>query len=600
MNVNIQNQNPLLTKLSTSTVNSIGSTAGSAPRYALSINNNVANINNALLRNVQLSPKSKISLTSNQQQQQQPNLLNTISNIQNYSLNLQSQLNYVNLKATQQQQHHQQQQQQQQQSNASLLTAASVLANNNLSAQMYQPMQQTTCNLNNTLFVGNLHASLQEIDLIQVFRPFGRIVECCKKWLHFGFVKFTTEEEACHAYVTLNGFRLKGRPMRLEFQNRTKKARIKAILAQAALQAANGSPCNPDLLSMGNVNIAGVNNIQLGYTNLIDDRQQIFYQNINSNKKAETKESSFFNSDQLMKFASATDNVDHKDKQFEMNFDLAESNNYYDLNSIDLSSYSTSVFDPKMETKLTDDLLKESEKRSQSDDFLMSLLKRHHSPSDSPTHEALSLSSDSGCRSNSFLNDEDSAITSIQSSVRTVTKSKGNNKSKKIDEVTLSEHLEFTCSKSSPIKEEKEEFSKHVDDEIDDEDDQDDDDDCSSDCDTSDDASDIPSEADGDSDCLNDLDLLDENFLNGSEYECDEETKYFNQVMDKDGSVTRKKLENGIIYKSVNSTFSLYIEPHDILKQVDTDEFDEYSLFPSEADQPIHESLMLFKSLCCV
>lgn len=81
----------------------------------------------------------------------------------------------------------------------------------------------TTCSLNNTLFVGNLHASLQEIDLVQVFRPFGRIVECCKKWLHFGFVKFTSEEEACHAYVTLNGFRLKGRPMRLEFQNRTKK-----------------------------------------------------------------------------------------------------------------------------------------------------------------------------------------------------------------------------------------------------------------------------------------------------------------------------------------------------------------------------------------
>lgn len=84
----------------------------------------------------------------------------------------------------------------------------------------------TTCSLNNTLFVGNLHASLQEMDLVQVFRPFGRIVECCKKWLHFGFVKFTSEEEACHAYVTLNGFRLKGRPMRLEFQNRTKKVII--------------------------------------------------------------------------------------------------------------------------------------------------------------------------------------------------------------------------------------------------------------------------------------------------------------------------------------------------------------------------------------
>jgi hypothetical protein len=102
--------------------------------------------------------------------------------------------------------------------------------NNNQFQQLTNPTllasvlaANTTCSLNNTLFVGNLHASLQEMDLVQVFRPFGRIVECCKKWLHFGFVKFTSEEEACHAYVTLNGFRLKGRPMRLEFQNRTKK-----------------------------------------------------------------------------------------------------------------------------------------------------------------------------------------------------------------------------------------------------------------------------------------------------------------------------------------------------------------------------------------
>ena len=223
MNVNIQNQNPLITKLNSNNLSS-GSGVGScngAPRYALSINNNVANINNALLRNAQLSPKSKLGL-SQSTSQQQTNLFNSISNIQNYSLNIQSQLNYASLSLKNQTQ---QQQQQQQQQNCNLLTAASLLANNNLNAQLYQSVQ-TTCNLNNTLFVGNLHASLQEIDLIQVFRPFGRIVECCKKWLHFGFVKFTTEEEACHANVTLNGFRLKGRPMRLEFQNRTKKVHI--------------------------------------------------------------------------------------------------------------------------------------------------------------------------------------------------------------------------------------------------------------------------------------------------------------------------------------------------------------------------------------
>lgn len=222
MNVNIQNQNPLLSKLNANSVSNGTASSSATPRYALSINNNVANINNALLRNVQLSPKSKLSLT--QSANQQNNLFNSISNIQNYSMNIQSQLNYAIKNQNQQQQHQQQQQQQ----NCSLLTAANVLANNNLNSQLYQSVQ-TTCNLNNTLFVGNLHASLQEIDLIQVFRPFGRIVECCKKWLHFGFVKFTTEEEACHAYVTLNGFRLKGRPMRLEFQNRTKKVKFKFL-----------------------------------------------------------------------------------------------------------------------------------------------------------------------------------------------------------------------------------------------------------------------------------------------------------------------------------------------------------------------------------
>ncbi len=111
-------------------------------------------------------------------------------------------------------------------------------SNQQVTQQPTQPasMQQTQCTLNNTLFVGNLHASLQEIDLIQVFRPFGRIVECCKKWLHFGFVKFSTEEEACHAYVTLNGFRLKGRPMRLEFQNRTKKVKPFPLALHGRLQ----------------------------------------------------------------------------------------------------------------------------------------------------------------------------------------------------------------------------------------------------------------------------------------------------------------------------------------------------------------------------
>ena len=71
-----------------------------------------------------------------------------------------------------------------------------------------------------TLFVGNLHASLEETDLLEIFKPFGGIVECCKRWCHYGFIQFAVEEEAQLAYNSLNGSKLRGRPMRIEFQRK--------------------------------------------------------------------------------------------------------------------------------------------------------------------------------------------------------------------------------------------------------------------------------------------------------------------------------------------------------------------------------------------
>ena len=71
-----------------------------------------------------------------------------------------------------------------------------------------------------TLFVGNLHAGLEEGDLMEIFKPFGIIVECCKRWYHYGFIQFTTEDEAQLAFNHLNGFKIKGRPMRIEFQRK--------------------------------------------------------------------------------------------------------------------------------------------------------------------------------------------------------------------------------------------------------------------------------------------------------------------------------------------------------------------------------------------
>ncbi len=74
-----------------------------------------------------------------------------------------------------------------------------------------------------TLFVGNLHASLEENDLLEIFKAFGVIVECCKRWCHYGFIQFATESEAQLAYNSLNGSKLRGRPMRIEFQRKKVK-----------------------------------------------------------------------------------------------------------------------------------------------------------------------------------------------------------------------------------------------------------------------------------------------------------------------------------------------------------------------------------------
>lgn len=96
-----------------------------------------------------------------------------------------------------------------------------------------------------------------------------------------------------------------------------------------------------------------------------------------------------------------------------------------------------------------------------------------------------------------------------------------------------------------------------------------------SDSDTSDDASDIP-----DSECLDDLASLDDL---DDPFSLEQDAKMFNQVMDKDGSILRKKLDYGI-YRSINQTFSLFIEPQDVLKKIGADEYIEYSLFPNGLD----------------
>ncbi|CAF0716151.1 unnamed protein product [Brachionus calyciflorus] len=104
-----------------------------------------------------------------------------------------------------------------------------------------------------TLFVGNLHASLEESDLLEIFKPFGRIVECCKRWCHYGFIQFATDDEAKLAFNNLNGSKVRGRPMRIEFQ-RKKLRNIQALIE--AESESKTLPCfDPYFTYLNNENI---------------------------------------------------------------------------------------------------------------------------------------------------------------------------------------------------------------------------------------------------------------------------------------------------------------------------------------------------------
>jgi hypothetical protein len=375
--------------------------------------------------------------------------------------------------------------------------------------------------------------------------------------------------------------------------------------------------------------------------------QQSFNGNNNNNESsASNMLSSLFNADQLLKFASG---LEHMEKEMnpsslpEFNFDLIGSsagseniNNFYDELDLKLSidnsnqhmqqqlayhSSSSSASSANFNHFLDVNNYTSSSSKSGGEESGKS---SGISPSESPKHQhdtSSSLSTDSGCRSNSFLNDEDSAIcslaltssnaTSLQiksssssSSSFSVAVCGGDNgekreNSKKKEDTdfcvsTISEHLEFTCSNSSPVKPINEEKQHHHANRIDEEEDEDEDDldddnngDCSSDCDTSVDASDMPDEnlsTTSSSDDLNDLDLdfelaaAEEN-ASKQDMVALEPLLKFNQVLESDGTVLRKKLNSGI-YKSVNETASLFIEPHDVLKRMEMNEFDEYSLFP--------------------
>lgn len=127
-----------------------------------------------------------------------------------------------------------------------------------------------------TLFVGNLHASLEENDLLELFKPFGRIIECCKRWCHYGFIQFAVEEEAQLAYNSLNGSKLRGRPMRIEFQ------RKKLRNLQALFEAEGDAKMNMNVRSNDNFGQYAAYGQYGAFGNMNDCESDHFQDNVSS------------------------------------------------------------------------------------------------------------------------------------------------------------------------------------------------------------------------------------------------------------------------------------------------------------------------------
>jgi RNA recognition motif-containing protein len=88
--------------------------------------------------------------------------------------------------------------------NYSLSNSSKKLPNNKLTA---------TCKL----FVGNLATQTTGAHLQSIFHSYGHVIECVKVRERYGFVRFSTADEAQRALNACNGIQLNGYPMMVEY-----------------------------------------------------------------------------------------------------------------------------------------------------------------------------------------------------------------------------------------------------------------------------------------------------------------------------------------------------------------------------------------------
>ena len=96
-----------------------------------------------------------------------------------------------------------------------MFTSKNLLSNSSkkLNINVSSDSKQATCKL----FVGNLATHTTSTHLQSIFHIYGQIIECVKVRERYGFVRFSTNDEAQRALNACNGLQLNGYPMIVEY-----------------------------------------------------------------------------------------------------------------------------------------------------------------------------------------------------------------------------------------------------------------------------------------------------------------------------------------------------------------------------------------------
>ncbi|KAK8838169.1 hypothetical protein M9Y10_035585 [Tritrichomonas musculus] len=102
-------------------------------------------------------------------------------------------------------------------------------------------------NEENAIFISNLDQSVEQKELMEIFKPFGDIVLCHidenkkKEQTNIAFIEFSHEKEAENAISKMNGDKIKGNQIKVQKYLRAEAATKEIKLENSYLNASTSS-----------------------------------------------------------------------------------------------------------------------------------------------------------------------------------------------------------------------------------------------------------------------------------------------------------------------------------------------------------------------